>query len=302
VSPLGDHGFESHPLRHFLLLTKPHLEEDGTAVLYSGKELAMNLGLATKTVIVTGSGSNIGRAIALVFAGEGCNVIIADIDEVQGKKVAQEANRLGAKAIAVKTDVTDFDSATAMVNKTLNEFGKVDILVNNVGYSILMPFRKMSRELIEKIIDLNFRSVLNCTQATVNHMIQNGSGRIINIGSDISLPGGALVSIYAGCKGGIISFSKSMARELGRYKVNVNVICPAATLSENDEHYGPTSMWQEIDLEAKSAMVARDTIAIPLGRIGKPEDIAKAAVFLASDAASFITGQTLCVDGGWQMY
>lgn len=229
-------------------------------------------------------------------------MMIADIDVVNGQKVAEETEKLGGKAVAFKTDVTDFVCVTSMVEKTLDEFGKIDVLVNNVGYSVPMPFRKMSRELMEKKVSLNLWSVFNCTRATVDHMIQQRSGNIVNIGSDISFPGGALVSVYAGCKGAVISFSKSMARELGRYGIRVNVVCPATTLPENPEHISDSSMWQGmLSTEVMTQLVERETKLTPLGRLGRPEDIANATVFLASDAASFITGQTLSVDGGWIM-
>lgn len=262
----------------------------------------MDLNLAGKTVIVTGGGSNIGRGIVLAFAKEKSNVVIADIDEAQGQRVAREANALGGKAIAVKTDVSDVDSVTIMVKKTLGEFGEIDILVNNVGWTIDRLFIDKPRAEWEKEVDINFWGVINCTRAVLDHMIERKYGKIISIGSDAGRMGEYREAIYAGCKGGIIALSKSLARELGRYGINVNVVCPGATVPENPEDTGELSMWKgEMAQIFTPEVQEKAARAYPLRRLGKPEDVANAIVFLASDAASFITGQTISVSGGYTM-
>ncbi len=262
----------------------------------------MDLNLAGKTVIVTGGGSNIGRAIALAFAKEKANVIIADIDQVQGQKVAGEAIALGGKARAFKTDVTDYDSVVAMVKRTIDEFGKLDVLVNSVGWTNDRLFIEKPREEWEKEVNINFWGVINCTRAVLDHMIERKFGKIISLGSDAGRMGEYREAVYAACKGGIIAMSKSLARELGRYGINVNVVCPGVTVPDNPEHAGEFSMWkgplaQVFTPEAQEKAAK----AYPLRRLGKPEDVAGVVIFLASDAASFITGQTISVSGGYTM-
>lgn len=262
----------------------------------------MDLNLAGKTVIVTGGGSNIGRAIVLAFASEKSRVVIADIDEAQGQKVAKEASSLGGKVIAIKTDVTSFDSVTAMVKRIIEEFGKLDVLVNSVGWTLDRLFIEKPRSEWEKEVNINFWGVINCTRAVLDHMIERKYGKIISIGSDAGRMGEYREAVYAACKGGVIAMSKSLARELGRYGINVNVVCPGVTVPENPEYAGELSMWkgpmaQVFTTEAQEKAAK----AYPLRRLGKPEDIANVVVFLASDAASFITGQTISVSGGYTM-
>ncbi len=262
----------------------------------------MDLNLAGRTVIVTGGGSNIGRGIVLAFAKEGPNVVIADIDEVQGQKVAKEANALGGKAIVIKTDVTDVDSVAAMVKRTLEQFGKIDILVNNVGWGMDRLFIEKPRAEWEKEVNINFWGVINCTRAVLDHMIERKYGKIISISSDAGRMGEYREAVYAGCKGGIIAMSKALARELGRYGINVNVVCPGMTLPESPEHAGELSMWKSPMAQFLTPEVQEKAAkAYPLRRLGKPQDVAKLVVFLASDAASFITGQTISVSGGYTM-
>lgn len=262
----------------------------------------MDLNLADKTVIVTGGGSNIGRGIVLAFAKERPNVVIAEIDEVQGQKVAKEANALGGKAVVIKTDVTDVDSVASMVKKTLEQFGKIDVLVNNVGWGMDRLFIEKPRAEWEKEVNINFWGVINCTRAVLDHMIERKYGKIISISSDAGRMGEYREAVYAGCKGGVIAMSKTLARELGRYGINVNVVCPGMTLPENPEHAGELSMWKSPMAQFLTPEVQEKAAkAYPLRRIGKPQDVANLVVFLASDAASFMTGQTISVSGGYTM-
>lgn len=262
----------------------------------------MDLNLADKTVIVTGGGSNIGRAIVLAFASEKSSVVIADIDEAQGRKVAKEAVALGARATAIETDVTSFDSVSAMVKRTIEKFGKLDVLVNNVGWTLDRLFIEKSRLEWETEVNINFWGAVNCTRAVLDHMIERKYGKIISIGSDAGRMGEYREAVYAACKGGVIALSKSLARELGRHGINVNVVCPGVTVPENPEFAGELSMWkgpmaQVFTPEAQEKAAK----AYPLRRLGKPDDVASLVVFLASDAASFITGQTISVSGGYTM-
>lgn len=263
----------------------------------------MELGLEGKTVIVTGGASHIGRGITFAFAREKCNVVIADIDDEQGQRVAKEAEGLGGKTIAIKADVTDHASLEAMVKKTLGRFGRIDVLVNNVGFVTNNLFIKKPREEYEREIKINYLGVINCTRAVLDHMVERKGGKIVNIASDSGRLGEPREAIYSGTKGAVIAFGKAIAKELGKYNINVNAICPGITLPEKVGTVGKHSMWADgttvdmIPSEIRDKILSR----YPLGRLGKPEDVANAAVFLASDAANFITGQTLSVSGGFSM-
>ena len=261
----------------------------------------MNLGLAGKTAIVTGGGSNIGRAISLCFAQEGANVVIAELQKTSGEKVAEVANALkaGGRSIAVETDVTKRDTVDALVKKTVDEFGKVDILVNNVGWDKIMYFIETTPDLWDKIIDINYKGVLNCTKAVLPHMIEQNGGSIINLGSDAGRVGEFKEAVYGGCKGAVIAFTKAVARETGRYGIRLNVVCPGMTIPAEEE-VGKGSMWEDVTFFSPEAR-EKAAKSYPLRRLGKPQDVANAVVFLASDAASFVTGQTLSASGGYSM-
>ena len=262
------------------------------------------LRLEGKTAIVTGGGSNIGRGIVLAFAEQGTNVAIAELDEAQGAKVAREANAPGkGKVESIRTDVTDWDSVQAMVKRTLDRFGRVDILVNVVGWVKDDLFVKKSRDDWEKEIARNFWSDINCTRAVLDHMIERKYGKIISIGSDAARVGQLREAVYSGCKGAVISMTKSLARELGRYGINVNAVCPGVVVPAGRDVTTSESMWTDDMMKTFGTPEALEKIAkgIPLGRLGTPDDIANAVLFLASDRANFITGQTISVDGGYTM-
>ena len=265
----------------------------------------MDLGLEGKTAIVTGGGSNIGRGIIFGFARETANVVNAEIAEAQGKKVVDEANALGGgKVMFVKTDVTDWDSVQAMVKQTLDEFGKVDILVNVVGWVKDESFLKYTREDWEKEIARNFWSDINCIRAVIDHMVERKYGRIISIGSEAGRVGQEREVVYSGCKAGAAAMSKSLAKEFARHGITFNTVCPGITIPESKDVITGESMWAREELlgtlsseKVKAAIIK----GIPLGRLGTPEDVANAVLFLASDRAEFVTGQILSVSGGYTM-
>ena len=262
----------------------------------------MDLGLAGKAVIVTGGASNIGRAITLAFGKEKANVVIADLDIPQAEKVAKEVEALGGQALVVKTDVTKIDEVEAMVKQTVDKFGAVNVLVNNVGWDNLMLFTDTTPEFWDKVISLNYRSDLNCVKSVLPQMIQQKGGAIVNIGSDAGRVGEFREAVYGGCKGAVIAFSKAVARENGRYGIRVNIVCPGVTVPSKDEEIGDSSMWKSGIKDAFSPEVQEKAAkSYALRRLGKPEEVANAVVFLASDAASFITGQTLSASGGYSM-
>jgi len=264
----------------------------------------MELNLKGKSVVVTGGGSNRGRAITLAFAREGAHVTIAEIDAAQGEKAAGEARKSGAtSAVVVPTDVTKWDSVQAMVREVEGRTGRVDVLVNNVGWTLDRLFMEKERAEWEKEVQLNLWGMINCTRAVLDGMVARKTGAIVSMGSDAGRMGEFREGVYGACKAGIIALTKSVAREVGRHGVRLNVVCPGMTMPASEEEFGGLSMWAaEVNRAwGTPEMQARIAKAYPLRRIGKPEDVAGAVVFLASDAASFITGQTLSVSGGYTM-
>ncbi|MDP2954363.1 MAG: SDR family NAD(P)-dependent oxidoreductase [Chloroflexota bacterium] len=262
----------------------------------------MELGLKGKTVIITGGGSNIGRAILLAFAAEGCNVVSAEIDEVQGQRVVDQANALkkGGTTVLIKTDVTDGASVQAMVARTMQRFGSIHALVNNVGGTMDRLFIEKTREEWEKEIRVNYWSFLNCTRGVLDHMIAEKRGSIVSIGSDAGRMGEFREAVYGGMKGAIIASSKAIAREVGRYGIRVNVVCPGVTIPKPEE-MGNLSIWKDMLTVFTPEAQERASRLYALRRLGKAEEVANAVVFMSSDAASFITGQTLSVSGGYTM-
>jgi len=263
----------------------------------------MELGLAGKTVIVTGGSSNIGRGIVLAFAREGSDIVIADIDEVQAQKTAELARKQGGKVAVVETDVTNPQQCQAMARRTLDEFGRLDILVNCAGWVYDRLFIDKPREEWVREVNINYWGVVNCVRAVIDHMITQSSGKIISIASDAGKVGEYREAVYAGAKGAVIALSKSLAREVGRYGINVNVVCPGTIVPAGAEEMGVESMWRSGGLFDKMTAEVKEKMAkaYPLRRLGKAEDVANAVVFLASDAASWITGQAISVDGGYTM-
>lgn len=261
----------------------------------------MELGLEGKTVIVTGGGSNIGRAISLAFARERTRIVIAEIDEGQGQKVAAAARELGGEAMVVKTDVTKLAEVESMVEKTLKEFKKIDVLVNNVGWDIPQFFMETTEDFWDRVISLNYRCDLNCIKTVLPHMIARKGGAIVSIGSDAGRVGEFRESVYSGCKAAVIGLSKAVAREVGKFGVRLNVVCPGVVVPA-PEDIGEKSMWKGGVGEAFTPDVQeRAAKAYALRRLGKAEETANAVVFLASEAANYITGQTLSVSGGYSM-
>ncbi|MCK9284121.1 MAG: SDR family oxidoreductase [Rhodocyclaceae bacterium] len=262
----------------------------------------MDLDLKAKSVVVTGGGSNIGRAIVLAYAEEGANITIADIDAEQAGKVAELARKRGAADVqVVKTDVTNLEQVTAMFAAAKSKFGAVDVLVNNVGWDKLMYFTQTTPDLWQKIIQINYVGVLNCTKAALDVMIEQNSGAIVSISSDASRQGEPREAVYGGVKAAINSFMKTIAKENGRYGIRCNIVCPGVTVPENGDEVGGTSMWSNPDSMFTREQLDKVAKTLPLKKIGRPEDIAGAVVFLSSGAARYITGQVLSVSGGYSM-
>ncbi len=263
----------------------------------------MDLGYAGKSVIVTGGASNIGRRIVHTFATEGANVTFADLDAEQGGRVLDEAQALGdGKVQFVQTDVTELDQVEAMVAQAKDGFGSVDLLVNNVGWDALMFFTQTTPEFWEKIIRINYVSVLNCTSAVLGPMIEQQSGAIVSLSSDASRQGEPREAVYGGVKAAVSGFMKTIAKENGRYGIRCNVICPGVTVPEEDNEVGVNSLWANKGDMFSDEQFDKIAASLPLKKLGRPQDIANAVAFLGSDAvAGHITGQVLSVSGGYSM-
>ena len=245
-------------------------------------------GLKDKVAFVTGAGSGIGRAIALRLASEGAKVAVTDLVERAAQSTAAE---IGQTAAAITVDVTSPDSVRNGIAQTERLLGPIDVLVNVAGWDKVESFLKSQEETWEKVLAINLKGVFNCVKAILPGMIERGHGRIVSISSDAGRVGSSGEAVYSAAKAGIIGFSKTVAREVARHHINVNVVCPGPT----DTPLLKTI--QEVNPKLQDALKR----AIPFGRLAQPDDIAPAAVFLASDDASYITGQVLSVSGGLTM-
>lgn len=250
--------------------------------------------LKNKTIMVTGGAQGIGKAISTALAGQGAKVAIADIDESAAAQTLDELKQQSLTAMAVQTDITDLEKVKHSVARVKEAFGDIDVLVNNAGWDRIIPFVDTSPDFWNKVIDINYKGVLNCVYAVIHDMIEKNSGKIINISSDAALVGSSGEAVYAGAKGAVISFSKSLAREVARNQITVNVICPGPTDT-------PLTRQMQAESEFAQKILSRMDKVIPLRRTGTPGEIAAAVVFFASREADFITGQTLSVSGGLTM-
>ncbi|HHT27826.1 MAG TPA: 3-oxoacyl-ACP reductase FabG [Firmicutes bacterium] len=241
--------------------------------------------LADKTVLITGANRGIGKAIALRLAREGAQVAIGARNVTTAVAVLDEIADSGGQAIAVPMDVTDSASCEAAVASVLAQWHKIDVLVNNAGITRDALLLRMNEEQWDAVIDTNLKGVYRCSRAVLRPMLKARSGCIINISSVVGITGNAGQANYAAAKAGIIGFTKSLALELAARNIRVNAIAPG---------YMETEMTQELAPEQRSQLLSR----IPLGKTGRPEDVAAATAFLVSDDAAYITGQTLVIDGG----
>jgi 2-hydroxycyclohexanecarboxyl-CoA dehydrogenase len=267
------------------------------------KENIMDLELSGKSVIVTGGASNIGRAITLAFAKEQAAITIGDIDLPQAEIVAQEALSLGASNVnVVKCDVTDIKQVQTLFSEAVRINQTVDTLINNVGWDELKFFTQTDPVFWNKVIQINFVGVLNCTHTALSIMIPNNKGSIVSISSDASRQGEPREAVYGGMKAGINSFMKTIAKENGRHGVRCNVVCPGVTIPDQKNQVGQQSMWSDVESMFTHEQLEKIAKALPLKKIGRPEDIANSVLFLASDkVAGHVTGQILSVSGGYSM-
>jgi 3-oxoacyl-[acyl-carrier protein] reductase len=240
--------------------------------------------LANKVALITGAGKGIGKATALKFSKEGAKVVVCDLDDAVAETVAQ-IRLQGGQAIGFKVDVTKPDSIEAMVKGALTTFGQIDILVNNAGIVQDAQLRKMREDQFDRVIDVNLKGTYNCTKAVVESMIARKSGVILNASSIVGLYGNFGQTNYAASKFGVIGMAKTWARELGKHGIRVNAVCPG---------FIETSILDSIPDKVIRSMEE----SVPLGRLGKPEEIANTYAFLASDEASYINGAVIEVCGG----
>ena len=244
--------------------------------------------LDNKLAMVTGAASGIGEGIAHRLSAEGAKVAVCDIDKANGDRVASEVG-----GTFVELDVTSGESVAGGVERILGELGPIEILVNCAGTDIVKPFLDTDEELWHWLIDLNLMGVLRCSKAVLTTMVERGSGgRLINIASDAGRVGSSGEGAYSGAKGGVIGFTKTIAREMARHQITANTICPGPT---------ETPPLKKTVAEGGANYIEAMKKAIPLRRLGQPEDIAAAVAFFAADDAGFITGQTLSVSGGMSM-
>jgi len=245
--------------------------------------------LTKKLTVVTGGASGIGRATVLKMAAAGAVVFSGDMDEAGNAETADMANRSGGNVIAITLDIADRDSVAAFAAASTNGgMVAVDIIVNVAGWDRIQPFLDATPEFMDKVLDINLKGPMNVVKAFLPAMVEANAGKIISISSDAGRVGSMGETIYAGAKGGVIAFTKSLARETARHKINVNCVCPGPTNT-------PLLMAQPEGMREKLAR------AVPFRRIGEPEEIADAVLFFASDMSNYITGQILSVSGGLTM-
>jgi 2-hydroxycyclohexanecarboxyl-CoA dehydrogenase len=241
-----------------------------------------------QVAIVTGAASGIGKATAIRLAGEGAAVVIADINGEGAGVVANSISEGGGRAVALQVDVTDAPGVRAMTERAIDAFGKVDILVSNAGWDRAAPFVDTDEELWDRVIAINYRGHLATCHAVLPYMRERGGGRIVTVASDAGRVGSSGEVVYSGAKGAVIAFTKGLAREVARYGINVNCVAPGLV---------DTPLLAEMPEKLIAAIVR----SIPLRRTGVPDEIAAAICFFASPDATYITGQTLSVNGGLAM-
>ncbi|MFH0854997.1 MAG: 3-oxoacyl-[acyl-carrier-protein] reductase [Candidatus Omnitrophota bacterium] len=244
--------------------------------------------LKDKVALITGGARGIGQAIAMAFAKEGADIVVADVSAEVAQKAALEIEALGRKALALEMDVTDYAQVEAGLNKILDKFGKVDILVNNAGITKDNLILRMPESDWDAVINVNLKGTFNCIKAVSRPMIKQRSGKIVSIASIIGLMGNAGQANYAASKAGIIALTKTVAKELASRNINANAVAPG---------FIQTEMTAKLPESVKAKMLE----AIPLGKLGLPKDVADACLFLVSEDSSYITGQVITVDGGMVM-
>lgn len=242
--------------------------------------------LKGKVAIVTGGASGIGEATVRCMVEEGAHVLIADLNVEAGQKLAEELNSPDTRVIFQRVNVTSEEEIIQMVDRAVTEFGKLDIIFNNAGIGSMNPSTDLSYEDWRKTISVNLDGVFLCSKYAIRAMIKNGGGSVINCASILGHVGQAATASYTAAKGGVVNLTRTLAIEYAKQNIRVNAVCPG---------YIDTPLLSQLDDATKNYLISLH----PIGRLGRPEEVAKAVVFLASDDASFITGANLLVDGGY---
>jgi len=251
--------------------------------------------LKDRVAIITGAGNGMGAADALLFAQKGAKVVVNDIRQENADTVAKQINDAGGEAFVSTADVTKTEDVEAMVAETIDKWGKVDILVSNAGWDQLMPFLHTTNDFWDKIFSLNLIGHMNVIKAVLPGMMENKYGKIVTIGSDAGRTGNPMEAPYSAAKGGVIAFTKTIAREFGRANITANCVCPGITEGTRLSK----EMVEDIpDKEKAQKMKATVAKVTPMGRLATPEDVAGAVLFFASDDSRFVTGQVLSTSGG----
>ena len=244
--------------------------------------------LKTKVALITGAAQGIGKAVTLVLARHGADVVVADVNIEKAQETAREVEALGRAAMAVRVDVTRFEDVEKMVEAAMQRFGKIDILVNNAGIARDKLILRMTEEDWDTVLNVNLKGTFNCTKAVIKHMSKQRSGKIVNIASVVGMMGNPGQANYSASKAGVIGLTKTVAREFAARGINVNAIAPG---------YIQTPMTEVLPEKAKEELKR----LIPMERLGQPEDVAHAVLFLVSETSSYITGNILNVNGGIYM-
>jgi len=246
------------------------------------------MNLKDQLALVTGAASGIGRATAAAFAAAGARVIVADIDHAKGEEAAAALRAAGHHAEFLGVDMTDRASIESFVARVLDRFGPPDVIVNGAGWGKTAPFWEGEQAFWDKVVSLNFVGPMQLVKAFLPKMIERGGGRIVNIASDAGRVGSLGETVYSGAKGGLIAFTKSLARETARHGITVNCVCPGPT---------DTPLMAAVPDKVKDALIK----AIPLRRLGRPEEVADAVLYFCGEHAGYTTGQVLSVSGGLTM-
>ena len=249
------------------------------------------MNMTNKIAFITGAGRGIGRQIALTLAAKNITTIVSDVNDANANETVSLIEQAGGEAIAVYCDVTKLSSVEEAVQEAVSKLGRIDILVNNAGWDKIEPFLKSEPSTWETILNINLLGQIHTCKTILPLMIENGYGKIVNISSDSGRVGSSGEAVYSAAKGGVIAFTKTLAREMARHKININSIAP-----------GPadTPLFKEIG-EYNAGIAEALIKAIPFRRLAQPEDIANAVAFLSSEEADYITGQVLSVNGGLAM-
>ena len=247
-----------------------------------------------RTVVVTGGGGGIGSAVCAGFAAEGAAVAVLDRSAEAAATTASAITAAGGRAVAIESDITERSSVDAAVEQVVAELGPIDVLVNNAGWDLFVPFLDTAPDDWSRLIDINLVGALHMHHAVLPQMVERGTGRVVNVSSDAARVGSSGEAVYAACKAGLVAFSKTLAREHSRHGITFNVVCPGPT---------DTALLAGVTDTAANPEKLREAFrrSIPLGRLGQPDDLVGAVMFFASDSAGFVTGQVLSVSGGLTM-